>query len=594
MVFEHWRKLKVFKSLQNQILFVFLILILPSSIMLIYYNFYAIEVIRNQVAHSNENLLNLYMGTIDKELEDVDKYLNNLIAQEPDLLALDLPEQSNSDVYNLARIRLYNRLSNDIVYYDKIDMFFIFSNTNGDLVSAPTQQMAYLERIRLKSEIQSLFDQQQNPTHPQWFLYQEKATPSLYRLIRYGNVYIGAMININQLMLPFESTDLGQEGAVLMVNEQYQPVIFDPTINKEGIEFLPTLNGYSRVGSHNQYMTVSKKSRKGNFTVFAMIHERQIMENIPYLRRIVAMIVVATIIVLPVVYLFLRLVVLVPMQRVVSAMRKIKSGNWEARIEPKDSSTEFSIINETFNTMVTQIKELKINIYEEQLNNQKTELKHLQLQINPHFFLNALNIIYHLAQIKNYVLIQEMSLSLVRYFRFMFQSNLSFVPVRDEIEHTRNYLKIQQLRFPETLTVTIMAEDQLMDSLVPPLVCQTFVENTIKHAVSMDSLMHITVKVYVDEGDPHYMWIDIRDTGKGFHPEILEKLLDGIDIGGDEGNHIGIWNIRRRLRLLYPKGGTWIHFANDINKGAVVRIHVPIINQETREVERDAPSASRR
>ncbi|MCS7464190.1 histidine kinase [Paenibacillus doosanensis] len=589
-----WRQ-KLFQSLRNKILFVFLLLILPLSLMLIYYNFYATEVIRNQVAHSNENVLSMYMGTLDRELEDIDKYLYNLIAKESDLLALDVPEANDAEAYNLARIRVHNKLGNDAVYYDKIEMFFVYSQTNEDLIAAQSQTMTYPEQERLKNALSLLFTEDFDGYTDRnlWFLRQEgDQPPSLYRIIRYGNVLLGAVMSTDQMMAPFGSADLGTGGRFVLVNEQDEPVADDPLLDREGIKLYAPAGSYRMEGRGSSYMVVSKSSNKGAFRVVALIHDKQIMENIPPLRRIVIMIVVATFIVLPIVYFFLRRAVLVPMKRLVSAMRKIKSGDWEVRIDPKASSDEFAIINETFNAMATQIKELKINVYEEQLNNQKTELKHLQLQINPHFFLNSLNIVYHLAQVKNFQLIQDMSLSLVQHFRYMFRSNMSLVPLQDEIGHTRNYVRIQELRFPDKLTASITVEDPCMDVLVPPLVCQTFVENAIKHAVSMDNPLHISVKAYVDWEDPLWMWIDIRDTGKGFDEDVLDKLSEGIDIGDELGNHIGIWNIQRRVRLLYEEDDAGVYFSNGIDCGAIVQIRLPITYRKAREEEYDVSSAA--
>ncbi len=69
-----------------------------------------------------------------------------------------------------------------------------------------------------------------------------------------------------------------------------------------------------------------------------------------------------------------------------------------------------------FNAMMSEVERLRINVYEEQLNKQKEELQRLQLQVNPHFFLNTLNIIYNLAKVKNYELILDMTMSLIRIF----------------------------------------------------------------------------------------------------------------------------------------------------------------------------------
>lgn len=580
---RYLRKVRPFNSLRNKIIFVFLLLVLPICVMLVYYNFYAAKVIRNQVAHSNENVLSMYMDTLDRELEDTDKYLYNLIAKEPDLLILDASERTDPETYNLAHIRLYNKLANDAVYYDKMEMFFVYSQASGDLITAQNPLMLFAELQRLKTEIPDLVqsDKSNFGDRRSWFIYQGEGAPSLYRMIRYGNVVIGALMGMDQLMTPFGAADLGKDGRFVLVDERGQAVLDDPIHAKEGLRFDVPDGSYRIAGGKTSYMIVSKSSRKGDFHVAALIHERQIMENMPQFRQLVIMIAVATVIVLPIVFLVLRHIVMVPMQRLVSAMRRIRSGDWEVRIESQAASDEFAIVNETFNTMAKQIKELKIHVYEEQLHNQKTELKHLQLQINPHFFLNSLNIIYQLAQVHNFSHIQEMSLSLVRHFRYMFRSNASLVALKDEIAHTQNYLTIQRIRFPDTLDVAVTVEDPCMGGLVPPLICQTFVENAIKHAVSMDGTLHISIKAYVDWEDASWMWLDIRDNGKGFDEDVLTKLDEGIDLGDGEGNHIGIWNIRRRVRLLYAEEEAGIYFSNAIDRGAVVQVRLPIIYRDT-------------
>lgn len=77
------------------------------------------------------------------------------------------------------------------------------------------------------------------------------------------------------------------------------------------------------------------------------------------------------------------------------------------RIPEYQTSEEFEIVNQRFNSMMSQIEALKIDIYEERLSKQKTELQHLQLQLNPHFFLNSLNIIYNFAQEKISILFRR-------------------------------------------------------------------------------------------------------------------------------------------------------------------------------------------
>ncbi|WP_265589872.1 sensor histidine kinase [Paenibacillus donghaensis] len=76
-------------------------------------------------------------------------------------------------------------------------------------------------------------------------------------------------------------------------------------------------------------------------------------------------------------------------------------------------------------------------------------------------------------------MIQDMSEHLINYMRFMFQNNLKFVTLEEEIAHTRNYLQIQALRFEDAFTYRINGDESLSQALIPPLMIQTFAENTI-------------------------------------------------------------------------------------------------------------------
>jgi len=322
---------------------------------------------------------------------------------------------------------------------------------------------------------------------------------------------------------------------------------------------------------------VGEKSKRGNFNLTAVIPDSVILEKLPYIQKVIASLIPILAVTIVLIYLaFLRKVILTPAKRILIAMKKVRDGNLDVHIPQYATSNEFELMNQIFNSMVSQIRDLKIQVYEEQINKQKAELKHLQLQINPHFFLNSLNVIYQLAQVKDFKLIQEMSFCLVEYFRFMFRSNLTFVLLEDEIRHTKNYLKIQELRFPGHLTYGISVPEYLLKYMVPPLVIQTFVENAIKYAVNLDNPTHIDIEAELDGSviEPKVK-ISIQDTGKGFPEDVLKQLQLEIDTLNELGEHIGIWNVQRRLRLLY-KDQAAIKFSNGPEKGARVIISLPL------------------
>jgi two-component system sensor histidine kinase YesM len=260
-------------------------------------------------------------------------------------------------------------------------------------------------------------------------------------------------------------------------------------------------------------------------------------------------------------------------------MKKIRNGDMEARIVLKPTSEEFMIVNETFNNMVDQIHDLKISVYEEQLSKQKAEFEYLQLQVNPHFFLNSLNVIYRMSQAGKVDLIQEMTLCLIKYFRYMFRNDSRFVPLKDELEHVLNYMRIQEMRLPGSFNYLLDIPEFLLNTPVPPLIIQNFAENTVKYALTLDYKVNFTVNAeYVEIMSKPYVKIIIKDTGKGYPEEILDRLRAGEKIYDENGEHIGIWNVRNRLKHLYS-GVASIEFSNAEPSGAVIEITIPRENE---------------
>ncbi|MBO1510628.1 sensor histidine kinase [Metabacillus bambusae] len=575
---RHNSKYKLlFKSLQFKLIVGFLIITMPVIMFLIYNNFYAIHVVRNQIAQSNENMVALHMGQIDYGLGTVDDYLYSLAAKDLDLLNLELSEKGNNQKYYFSKIRLNERIAKDVNDYKIIDGLFIYSANNQELITAQNYNEAYLSTEIIQKDIIQLFQNKEinHETMDMWFPRQVNKEFLLFRIVKIGNVYLGAWTDARRLMTPLDSVDIAGKGRAVLTTENYEPMDDANFFKKNNISLNYERSVYNLTGDHDDYLVVGAKSIKGNFSLVTVILDEKVLEKLPYLQKVIWFISFGLLVILPILYLFLRRTILLPLNRLIAAMKKVKDGDLGTSIPQSHSSYEFEVMNKTFNSMASEIKELKINVYEEQLNSQKAELRHLQLQINPHFFLNSLNIIYTLAQVKQYNLIQEMALCLVHYFRYMFRSNSDFVLLDEEIEHTQNYLKIQVMRFPDNLTYDISLPDDLKNCAVPPLLIQTFVENTIKHAVTMDGSIHISINVKLSELDPEHLQIRIHDTGKGFSKEILQQLQSEKGIYKEEGKHIGIWNVQRRLRLLYEKQAT-IVFSNSMEGGANVDIQFPL------------------
>jgi len=550
------------KSIRFKLLVGFLLFVIPLQLLLIFDNYYAMRVVSEQVANSNRNLAALYMDQIDRNLEEVDKYLRTTVAFESDLIMLDVHKEVSSDDYYLAKINLFNKLERDINTYKEMDYLFVYSSVNKELITNQPagETMDRLKEVR-EGMVAMLAEREAWPKHAfeKWFPYRLGDDYYISKIQKIGNVYIGGWVKASKLMSPLGLLDMGPEGKSLLVTDSMEP-----------------MTGIMPVNNGDDYLQVSTQSEQGQFSLLILIPYSVILEHLPFLQRIWYVVILGALIILPIFYMFLRQNILIPINRIVTVMRRVRDGNLDQRVERHPVSSEFELMNDVFNSMVDQIKELKINVYEEKLLSQQAELKHLQLQINPHFFLNALNTIYNLAQFRNYQLIQDMSDYLIQYMRFMFQNNLKLVAVEDEIAHTRNYLNIQAMRFQDGFTYEIRCDDAaLMKARIPPLMIQTFVENTIKHAITMDETIFLAVDVRLHEGDDAYLCIVIRDTGQGFTVEALERWRQEPEAEHHGDRHIGIWNARRRLRLLYQDKAQ-LELSNHPDGGARVEIRLPL------------------
>ncbi|MDQ0916285.1 sensor histidine kinase [Paenibacillus sp. V4I5] len=564
-------------SLRYKLIASVLIMTMPLVGMLLYNNFYAIHVVRGQVADSYKNMLTLYMNQIDTGLNDSDSYMNTVAGSNYDLVSLG-QAATDSDYYS-AKVYLFNRLSRDISLYNSLSSFFVYETRRQDYMDiSKSNDVSLEEKESVERHIIDLIHSQQIPkgiSTKRWQYFRIGQDYYLIDIVQSGNVYLGGWVKTEQLLKPLRSLQIG-EGEVLLANGQGEPITDTNLVSDNGIELHKNVSDYYLSGLTKKFLVVGAASNRGDFNLVALIPDTHILAKLPYLQWIVWLITIASLLFVPIGLYSMRQAILVPLYRVLLTMKKVREGDWSSRVVLTNTSDEFKLLGGSFNAMMTEIETLRVNVYEEQLNKQREELQRLQLQVNPHFFLNTLNIVYNLAKVKNHELVLEMTMSLIHYFRFMFRSNTSFVKMKDELDHTRNYLKIQSLRFPGQLTWTLDAPDYLTDAPIPPLIIQSFVENSIKHAVTMDEPIAISVQIdFLDEEKGSRMKICIKDTGQGFNNQVLKDLQAGKRIENDQGEHTGIWNVQRRLRLLYDETVS-IQYDNDKETGgAVVEIILP-------------------
>lgn len=230
----------------------------------------------------------------------------------------------------------------------------------------------------------------------------------------------------------------------------------------------------------------------------------------------------------------------------------------------------------TLTFFVRYARRTEIALYENELNKNRIQMDYLQLQIKPHFYLNCLNFIYQMIDLGGYEEAKRMAVTVSDYLRYLFKNSMELVKIGSELMHVENYLKIQKMRYQDAFSYYIEQDEDTCSCMIPPLLIQTFVENAVRHSVSLDRSVEITIVVCAESNElGKGVRISISDMGEGFSGEVLRTLNAGGELAGEDGHRIGIANCLKRIHFFYG-GKEQVKFYNNPAGGAVVDIYLPV------------------
>lgn len=229
--------------------------------------------------------------------------------------------------------------------------------------------------------------------------------------------------------------------------------------------------------------------------------------------------------------------------------------------------------------MVDRLRQLTADIVREHEAKQKSELNALQAQINPHFLYNTLDIIVWMIENGQREDAIRVVTALARFFRISLSKGRNIIPVRDELEHVRNYLLIQEMRYKNKFHHQITCPEEAANLTTIKLVVQPIVENAIYHSMDfMDGDGLIDIRAEVDGKD---LTITVSDNGLGMPPDVVERLLTaspqpGAQTGSKRGSGIGLRNVQERIRLYF--GAEYgVTIQSEPDEGTVVKLHLPAV-----------------
>ena len=269
----------------------------------------------------------------------------------------------------------------------------------------------------------------------------------------------------------------------------------------------------------------------------------------------------------------------IPISKMEKFSTQLAAGDLQAQID-SPRITEFNHLIENLNSMARQIDILMKQNIEEQINLQKEELSKLQAQITPHFLYNTFDTIIWLAEAGKKDDVIQITRAFSNFMRISLSRGHDWITLEQEIEHVKNYLTIQKLRYGEILNYQFTVDERLNNFMILKLSLQPLIENAIYHGIkNKRGRGHINITAQFSDERHKNIRICVIDDGAGFTPERLEQVRE--ELSKEKGQNLasvyGLYNVNKRLILYYNDRNCGLEISSEKMQGTNVSFTIPCL-----------------
>lgn len=503
---------------------------------------------RNFIKHQNmlhlEDSIHIYADSLNTELHSVERFMYSTISHNDYLTELNTPLDFTDFQENLKKLRI--DFTEFQYQMDSPITFFIETRDIPHFFNASSLQLPYLDYVQLKDHLKT-YDKDSDGTSQKWQRISLNQRDYLLKSLHYKGKAIYAIISTQDILKPLQKLNIGKKGR-LAIDRPNQIHASDSLIQADSTQtHLP-------------------------FDLYVTVDYGDVFRTNIVLETLLSLVPLIIAVLSTVLILYIRQRMIQPMKRLTQRLSQLDAASTKLDVIEDQGILEIDQANHKLNQVLIHMKDLQIRAYHAQLNLKKVELNYLKNQVRPHFYLNMLSMIHSMLQTKNYKEIEELTKVTSNYLRHLFQAHQDFNRLADEIQHIRNYLEIQKIRYGDSIHFDLDWDPGLKDAAIPPLLLQTFVENAIKHGFSFQDSFLIQLSIHEEANQQ--LAISLQDNGPGFSSAILQDLADKKSLVTDDGHHIGLTNARERLDLLYPDHYT-LQFSNGFQGGARIQLSLP-------------------
>jgi len=519
------------------------------------------EAIEDQLIENNRSLIESGILNISAYLEKLDQLSLTWLYDETLLQTLNTTNfsipQRNQVEYEMKNLLYMNPDVMRIEYH---------SNTAGETF--------YTERLRFSSE--------SNPTTP-----IEDRLKDTYRVMEVKEYEgVSTLIIHRKIVEPPNPEPLGYL-TIYMSTRELDLLLKRLSSDEEEIMLFlenKSVSSYSNtMNDTNQLQSIYKKGELQRFQTFTLGDEKgalfsetgnvgdvslTLLKFIPSSMitgkatesiRNITFIQVIMLVLLAIILYFVSLSVIQPIKRLIKNIASIEKGDFHiAQVVEPQREDELGQLEKRFVEMTNRLNQLITKELRLQIEMKTAQLKMLQAQINPHFLYNTLQSIGTIALKQNAPDVYERLLSLSSIFRYSMDLKTRTVPLKNEIQHTKEYLYLQTGRFKDRLHYEVNCTEESLKVDVPKMILQPVVENSIIHGVEKGN-RSVLVKI-VGYTSEESLILKIIDNGQGFSQEKIEEIREQYANGQMQANSssgIGLLNVLFRLHFEYGESFKW-------------------------------------
>ena len=501
--------------------------------------------IKNQNIVHLRSSIEIYADSVNEKLHSVERFMYSTITHNESLEKLNHVQTFLEYQENLKKVQTS---FTEFEYQNETHMTFLLETDSTEhFINVSNLYIPYEDYLLLKSNLKSL---RSDISDRKWKNVTTKNSEYLVKSVHYEGKIIYAVISSEDILKPLNKLNIGNNGKL-------------------------SLKEPNNIPSANYLIHAQNEKTHLPFDIYVLVDYAEVFRNITLLEVFLSAVPIIITILSIIIILYIRQWMIKPITRLTERLSQLGDSIPPSEFFISEGILEIDKANDKLNKVIFDMQELKIREYHSQLELKKIELNYLKNQIRPHFYLNMLSMIHSMLQTKNYKEIEELTILTSNYLRHLFMANQDFSELKDEVQHIKDYLEIQRIRYGNSIYFSLDYNSDLQNTLVPSLLLQTFIENTIKHGFSFQDLFTILLSIKkVKTEDSDYIQICIEDNGPGFSEEILSKLNQKQSLITEDGHHIGITNTIERLNLLYPNDYT-ITFENNEEGGAKILLLIP-------------------